>query len=248
MPIDKQNFTKKENIDFSIIHEMNERSYPVGGASFMIELDSIFSIPQQMISLSTSDVNSITSTTAECGGIIESDGGIGITERGVCWSMMTSKPTIDDERTSDGTSIGSYISYLQNLMPETMYFVSSYAKNDSCVCYGDVKIFITSPSISIFTLTTSPISSVTSYSANCGGSIYTNGDEIAIEKGVCWSTIGIPTLSDSKTSDGNGNDSYSSSIYGLNENTNYYVRAYVITGTGTYYGETRTFTTLTSEP
>ncbi|MEE4357930.1 MAG: C13 family peptidase, partial [Desulfococcaceae bacterium] len=62
--------------------------------------------------------------------------------------------------------------------------------------------------------------------------------------GVCWSTSQNPINSDSKTSDGTGTGSFTSSITDLTANTTYYMRSYAINSAGTGYGNQVSFTTL----
>ena len=64
-------------------------------------------------------------------------------------------------------------------------------------------------------------------------------------KGVCWSnTSSLPTISNPKTIDGSGVNSFISSITGLIPNVTYYVRAYATNSFGTAYGNTISVTTL----
>ena len=60
--------------------------------------------------LSTIEITSITSTTANSGGNITSAGGT-ITASGICWSAKTN-PTIADSKTSE--NIGSYLKNSSN--------------------------------------------------------------------------------------------------------------------------------------
>jgi len=53
-----------------------------------------------------------------------------------------------------------------------------------------------------------------------------------------------PTVDDSKTNDGDGLGTFTSSLEGLDDNTMYYVRAYATNSAGTGYGDEVTFTTL----
>jgi len=92
-------------------------------------------------------------------------------------------------------------------------------------------------------LTTSAVSSITTNAANCGGNI-TGGCSKVTVRGVCWSLRPSPTIADSKTSDGSGQGSFSSTITGLISDTTYYVRAYANNCVGTGYGNTVTFTTV----
>ena len=96
-------------------------------------------------------------------------------------------------------------------------------------------------------LTTTAISNITIFAASSGATILDNGTSSITTKGVCWSTSANPTTANSKTTDGSGNGSYSSSIASLTANTIYYVRAYATTASGTGYGNQLTFTTLPAE-
>ncbi len=92
-------------------------------------------------------------------------------------------------------------------------------------------------------LTTVDVSSIGPSTAICGGVITDEGGSIITAKGVCWNTNQNPSISDSKTNDGTGTDSFVSTISDLNPETNYYVRAYATNNVGTAYGNERLFTT-----
>ncbi|MDA9111838.1 hypothetical protein N9J39_03090, partial [Flavicella sp.] len=62
-------------------------------------------------------------------------------------------------------------------------------------------------------------------------------------RGVCWSTLANPTIADSKTEEGTGIGSFSSSLNELTPDTTYYLRSYATNAAGTFYGEEQTFTT-----
>ncbi len=96
------------------------------------------------------------------------------------------------------------------------------------------------------TITTNPVSSITQTSAVCGGNVTSDGGASVTTRGVCWSTAVNPTISHSKTTNGAGTGSFTSSITGLSANTPYYVRAYASNSKGTSYGANQMFTTLGS--
>lgn len=73
-------------------------------------------------------VTNITTNTAACGGEIISDGGSKVTARGVCWSTAHN-PTVDDNKSTDGSGVGSFTSNLIGLLANTTYYVRSYATN-----------------------------------------------------------------------------------------------------------------------
>jgi uncharacterized protein (TIGR02145 family) len=92
-------------------------------------------------------------------------------------------------------------------------------------------------------LTTTNPSAVKESTATSGGNITSDGGSEVTARGVCWSTSATPTISDSKTTDGTGIGTFTSSITGLNSKTTYYVRAYATNSNGTGYGDALSFTT-----
>ena len=89
--------------------------------------------------VTTSDVNNITSTTAKCGGEV-TEGDFIVTARGVCWNT-TDNPTIDDSHTVDGGGAGSFISNITGLTENTTYYVRAYATSSEGTVYGETRTF-----------------------------------------------------------------------------------------------------------
>jgi uncharacterized protein (TIGR02145 family) len=94
--------------------------------------------------VSTSEVSDITVYTAKCGGNITDDGGAAITARGVCWSTSPN-PTVNDNKTSDGSGTGSFTSTLTELHVNTTYYVCAYATNSFGTTYGNERSFYVLP-------------------------------------------------------------------------------------------------------
>jgi len=92
-------------------------------------------------------------------------------------------------------------------------------------------------------ITTTAASSIAATSATSGGNVTSIGGSSVTAKGVCWSNSPNPTIDNSKTTDGSGSGSFTSSITSLTSNTTYYVRAYATNSSGTAYGEEISFTT-----
>lgn len=188
----------------------------------------------------TIPITSVTSSSAISGGTVTDNGGADILEKGVCWST-SQNPTIADSHTSDGTGSGAYVSALTDLLPNTLYYVRSYATNSETTGYGNELSFTTSSSLA--SITTKSITNITPTSANGGGVITNGGGGDITARGVCWSTLQNPTISDSCTIDGTGVGEFTSLITGLTNDVTYYVRAYATNINGTSYGEERSFTT-----
>ncbi|HPT13506.1 MAG TPA: hypothetical protein PK796_01865 [Bacteroidales bacterium] len=100
----------------------------------------------------------------------------------------------------------------------------------------------------VVTITTTAITSITATTATGGGTITVTGPGTVTDRGVCWSTAATPTTADSKTSDGTGTGTFTSSITGLSMKTPYYVRAYAIVDGTTYYATAVDFTSATPAP
>jgi len=93
-------------------------------------------------------------------------------------------------------------------------------------------------------LTTDAITNIAQTTATSGGNVTDDSDNTVTARGVCWSIEELPTITDSKTSDGTGEGVFVSSLIGLIANTIYYVRAYATNSEGTAYGNEVSFTTL----
>jgi hypothetical protein len=102
------------------------------------------------------------------------------------------------------------------------------------------------PQVTIPVLTSTAVTGITSSSATSGGNITSDGGAAVTARGVCWSTNSTPTVTDSKTTDGSGTGSFTSTITGLDSNTTYNVRAYATNSAGTGYGSPRTFFTTSA--
>jgi uncharacterized protein (TIGR02145 family) len=94
------------------------------------------------------------------------------------------------------------------------------------------------------TVTTSAVSNITSSSATAGGTVISDGGATVYDRGVCYSTASMPTISDNCIQIGQGTGIFSNNITGLNDNTTYYVRAYATNSQGTAYGNELSFTTV----
>jgi uncharacterized protein (TIGR02145 family) len=92
--------------------------------------------------ITTNEVTDITHNSATSGGVITDDGASTIITRGVCWSTVQN-PTINDNKTYDGTGSGGFLSEIKDLEPETTYYVRAYATNANGTGYGSALSFTT---------------------------------------------------------------------------------------------------------
>ncbi len=185
-------------------------------------------------------ITNIKSTQATCTGSFISDGGFPITDRGICWSI-TPNPTIDNLHRNLGTGIGDFETQITNLQPNTQYYLRAYARNSSGIAYGETSSFTTLNGMP--TVTTTTVTEITSQSAVSGGNVLNDGDFPILQRGICFSTSPLPTLSDNHTYDGAGTGQFVSHLSNLTSGTTYYYRAYATNVIGTSYGEQFIFVT-----
>ena len=221
------------------------RAYATNNAGTAYGNENSFTTGQTITSptVTTDDVTNITQTTATSGGNVTSDGGATVTIRGVCWSI-NQNPTTSDSHTNDGSGIGTFISSLFGLTANITYYVRAYATNSAGTSYGNEKSFTTLQEVTTPSVSTAPVTNITTNSATSGGTVTDDGGAFVSARGVCWSTNQNPTLADPYTTDGTGTGSFISQLTGLTSNTTYYVRAYATNSAGTSYGNQQSFTTL----
>lgn len=112
-------------------------------------------------------------------------------------------------------------------------------------------LFSCKPEPQIPSVSTHPVTEVTSESALCSGMITDSGNDEISSKGFCWSTSQNPTLNDNVTTELSRNEPnmehFTATIRNLKDSTTYYVRAFATNSVGTAYGSEQTFTTLKAD-
>ncbi len=197
----------------------------------------------------TGDVASITRTTASCSGEILSQGDSEVTERGICWST-TDKPLISDNIIVDDSDGNSFTVELTGLEPGTEYFVRAYATNRYGTGYGEVKAYTTDP-LTIPEVITYSYITVTQTTAVFRGKKVSDGGSQYIDFGFCWSKSDNPTLSDdfiSVSAEDLDRIVFLAEISTLEPGTRYYMRSYATNLVGNAYSETRSFSTCSEVP
>jgi len=91
----------------------------------------------------TIEATNITFNTAQAGGVISTDGGSTITEKGIVWSENPD-PTVDLEtKTNEGGGASNFESVITGLIESTEYFYRAYSTNSSGTSYGNTYVFQT---------------------------------------------------------------------------------------------------------
>jgi uncharacterized protein (TIGR02145 family) len=196
--------------------------------------------------LSTYAIDQISSSGANSGGTVTSDGGSTITALGIVWDTATN-PTIALSTKASSTtspSLGAFKSSMTGLKESTKYYVRAFATNSAGTSYGNELSFTTNAYVVPPVLSTYAVTEISSSGGVSGGVFSSDGNSSITARGVVWDTATNPTIAlSTKTSDGTGAGSFKSSITGLKANTKYFVKAYAINSAGTSYGNEVSFTT-----
>jgi uncharacterized protein (TIGR02145 family) len=191
--------------------------------------------------LTTSTISSITSTYANAGGNISSDGGAAVSARGLVYAT-TSNPTLSNTALTIGSGTGSFSGTLAGLTPNTTYYLRAYATNSAGTGYGNEVIFQTLP-VAVPTLVTTDASGITQTTVTSGGTISNDGGATITERGIeVYNTSNYQTTI-TRISSGRGPGNFSVNVTSLTPNTTYHIRSYAINSAGMGYGNNITFQT-----
>lgn len=216
------------------------RAYATNQQGTVYGVEKSFTTPSGMVSITLGEIANITAQSATCNVTINDDGGVPISQRGICWST-TQYPTVDGQRSDMGMGSGNFTMTITGLQVSTTYYVRAYAINQAGIHYSSQRSFTTTSGMP--TVTTADVTNVAATSASTGGNVTGNGGFNVTARGVCWNTTGNPDLNDAHTTNGNGNGTFTSNMTNLNVNTTYHVRAYATNSIGTVYGNQVSFTT-----
>jgi hypothetical protein len=173
-----------------------------------------------------------------------------ITQHGHCWGTEPN-PTISGNHSSLGpkSQVGFFKSQIENLNPNSPYYIRPYVTTQSQTIYGSQEKKTTletgKPEVSTYS-----VFNVTAYSATCGGVVLTDSGLVVTSRGVCWDTQPNPTQEDhlGELVCVPGVGSFSGTITGLNRNQDYYFQAFAKNEKGVVYGGIQTFHTKCEAP
>ena len=224
------------------------RSYATNSVGTAYGNQVVFTTLTPMVpSVTINPIDSISNISARSGGGITSDGGAPVLSKGIVWSTFPN-PTISNAKTMNGSGVTPFVSQLTGLLGDSVYYVRAYATNAIGTGYSS-QLSFTAIAAVLATVTTTPVTSITSNSAISGGNVTANGGGVISARGVVWNTTTMPTLSHFKTTNGTGTGTFTSNLTSLTPpGTTYYVRAYVTNNIGTAYGNEVTFTSLVVPP
>ena len=133
----------------------------------------------------------VTSTSASCTYHISQTGGMQVTAKGICYSTSPN-PTLEDSVVAGTANTGTL--QLQELTPNTTYYVRAYATNGIGTSYSNQITFTT---LTIPTLANTTILDVSFFTATIEGEVLATGVPPVTTRGFCWSTSPHPEINTS---------------------------------------------------
>ena len=181
-----------------------------------------------------------------------------IIDRGFCWSATNPNPKkkevcpeeCDDKSSGKGGGLGnsSIVADIDNLKPNTEYYLRAYATNYYGTEYGKVAIIKTGSDVPVVK-TEKPVAVSISGSIQLGGQLINEGRTDVVEQGICYSDTYFDTGEELYQ---NGKKEpialslgkeFSDYFSGFRGATTYYVCAYAINEAGIGYGLVESVTT-----
>lgn len=163
-------------------------------------------------------------------GVISANSESGIGTRGVCWSTSP-QPTTSDQKTESGTGPGKYFIHIEGLTENSIYYVRAYFIKGAETIYSNEIRFLSGLNIQ-----TDVVTEVQNESAKAGGYVSAGSGIQISERGICWAETSNPDLSGNYVACGTEAGEFNTTLTNLTSEIKYYVRAYVTTSQGTFYG------------
>jgi Concanavalin A-like lectin/glucanases superfamily len=206
------------------------------------ELKVVKTADYSLATLTTDLPKNITYTSAELGGNVVDEGGIAVTERGICLAINKT-PTVSDIKIINGKGLGSFANIVIRLIEGTNYSVRTYAINGKGASYGNEQKF-TTLAIKAPAVSTELVSNIAATYVTLQGKVTDNGGTDLVEKGFCVSKNTNPSINDIRVKASNTDaNAYAIVLTALDPQTKYFVRAYAQNSKGISYGNELSFTT-----
>lgn len=198
----------------------------------------------------TDGSEAVTHNSARLKGTLTAPGTYPITQYGIVWGAAANPTVSLSTKVAVNANVStfptSFSANAESLSPATTYNFRAYVIANNVVTYGANMTFRTGD-IQQPGIRTDASSQITVNSARLSGTVLSKGTFPVTEYGICWGTGANPTTAGSKfTQRGDVATvpaSFATTASGLNANTVYYYRAYVISNNVTTYGADQSFRT-----
>lgn len=223
------------------------KAYAVNNAGVAYGEVKSFMTASSVPSVVTVGATEITSTGALLSGMIVSENGEAVTEKGFLWILGDGIPTIESHKLKADGSGADFSAKLDNLEQNQKYSFRAYATNAKGTSYGDILIFSTSAGLP--SLSSIDIADITATSATFSSTVTGHGGSTVSEVGFYYSTSPeVDPETSKKVSQLYAKDAFTLSVSDLLIYQKYYVRAYAVNSAGQAYSPVVSFTTLSSKP
>ena len=125
------------DLDNNVVYYV--RAYAINEIGVSYGEETSFVTIEGLPSVLTTMITEVTSYSVQCGGEVTEEGGAPILMRGVCWSTDNSTPTINDNKTENGSGSGDFKSTITGInVTQHQYYIRAYATNRYGTSYGEV--------------------------------------------------------------------------------------------------------------
>jgi hypothetical protein len=211
------------------------RTYAKNAAGIVYGNQQTFTTLRAPASIHTDSVTSVSMFAARGSGKIKADEGTAFISSGLCWSTKPA-PTVADDQGVNETGNEAFVISMNDLKPDTRYYVRAFATHSGGTVYGNEVSFKTLKNPVLPSVVTKAVTSKNGTTATCRGMVQNDGGDPVTSYGICWSTSPNPTLANSYTADGAGTGEFVGAVTGLVPGTHYYLRAYAVNSVGIAYG------------
>jgi streptogramin lyase len=242
-------------INFSLSRNTgNARTAHITVLGQQVEVDQAGGAPPAAPTVLSPTATAVTNTTATLGGTVSSDGGAGITRRGILYAptSVNSNPTLGGTGVTEvddpGASTGAFTENVVGLSAGSGYSYVAFATNSVGTTYtGPVSTFST---LTLPTVTGRTATAITSTTATLGGDVTGNGGTSITRRGVLYALTSVnsnPTLGGSGVTEVDdasaATGTFTEGITGLTAGSGYTYVAFATNSVGTACTSPATFIT-----
>ncbi len=241
--------------------QYNVRAYAIndGGISYGETVSFTTKSPARLATVIVQKPNQVNFATIFAYGQVWDDGG-GISEYGFALSSVKYKPEVTDIYAIADTFYYTYTTSnnvttttthfgcnIYGLLPNTLYYIRSVAKNSAGIAYSSTESF-TTDATGMPTITTFQVQQIMAKSALVISREMPKMSNVpGVTYGICWNTTGDPDINGPSAESKVFSQKYFEvPLTQLLPNTTYYVKAFATYKGATTYGQVISFKTLNS--
>lgn len=167
-----------------------------------------------------------------------------VSEIGFCWSAESNSPTTEMNHQACNEQLGAenFGLLIENLLPETVYYIRAYGINEHGTGYGPIFTYTTGQS-ALPVAETGEAEAITETTARLTGRVISNGGSSLISKGFYYSTDVENVTNGTRCYSTTEGDGIVCELADLAVATTYYYCAYAENANGIRTGDVLSFTT-----